>query len=248
MNRQKTTTSVNIRSGAGVKYQTVTKPLPAGALVSVIYEEAGWSLVQLENKLKGWIRSEFLAPEIVATNNLTIVQIILSIARSQIGLTEIPKGSNWGKHVQKYLASVGIFAPAAWCMAFVYWVVDNACKELKIPNPLIKTGGVLDQWIRIDKRFKIVWRRISPTSKTMDWHRYDVATQSYVRTTIQPADIGIMNFGEGKGHTFFVEKPEERVYTIEGNSNDEGSREGYEVCRKPGGRAIPRIKGFIRLS
>lgn len=181
-------------------------------------------------------------PMLKPSNTLTLVQIILSIARSQVGLSEIPRGSNWGKHVQKFLASVGIRFPAAWCMAFVYWVVNESCKELKIKNPLVKTGGCLTQWNSLEKRFKIV-------RSGTKWVRWDDLHVKYVATTIQPGDIGIMDFGGGKGHAFFVEKAEgPTVYTIEGNSNDEGSREGFEVCRKPGGRKISTVKGFIRLS
>lgn len=57
-----------------------------------------------------------------------------------------------------------------------------------------------------------------------------------------------MDLGGGKGHAGFVTAVKgNRIETIEGNSNDEGSREGHEVCRKPGGRAISSIKGFIRI-
>jgi hypothetical protein len=63
-----------------------------------------------------------------------------------------------------------------------------------------------------------------------------------------PGDIFIMDFGKGKGHTGFVESVNgDIIHTIEGNSNDDGNREGYEVCRKPGGRKISSIKGFIRV-
>jgi hypothetical protein len=136
----------------------------------------------------------------------------------ELGKQEIPKISNWGEHVQKYLKSVGITFPASWCMAFVYW-----CVKQNMPvNPLIKTGGVLRQWNEINPKYKF--------------------------TLPLPGDIFIMDFGSGHGHTGFVEKVEgDRIFTIEGNSNDEGSREGYEVCRKPGGRLISSCKGFIRL-
>jgi hypothetical protein len=155
--------------------------------------------------------------------NITLTQRVLSIARSQIGNAEIPHGSNWGKHVQKYLASVGIDFPAPWCMSFVYWCVKEACKEAGVVNPLIKTGGVMRQYNEVNR--KLVFT-----------------------TDPKPGDIGILDFGKGLGHTFFVEKVEgDIVYTIEGNSNEDGSREGYEVCRKPGGRKIKSCKAFIRI-
>lgn len=148
----------------------------------------------------------------------------LSVAKSQLGCCEIPKGSNWGKDVKKYLASVGINFPASWCMAFVYWCVEKACEEVGAKNPLVKTGGVLMQWNKVGKNLRFV-------------------------KDPKPGDIFIMDFGGGKGHTGFVTAVKGgRIETIEGNSNDEGSREGFEVCRKPGGRAITSIVGYIRVS
>jgi hypothetical protein len=139
----------------------------------------------------------------------------IEVAISQIGKEEIPRGSNWGEHVKKYLGSVGIGFPASWCMAFVYWCVKSAGSNL-----LIKTGGVLKQWNEINKKYKF--------------------------TKPLAGDIFIMDFGKGLGHTGFVEKVEgDILHTIEGNTNDTGSREGYEVCRRT--RKVKDCKGFIRI-
>lgn len=152
---------------------------------------------------------------------MTFEQTLLSIARSQIGFAEDPKGSNWGRHVKKYLAAIGINFPAAWCMAFVYWCVDEACKEQKLQNPLRRTGGVMEQW----NHTLLSKRTIHPAAGT----------------------IFIMDHGKGLGHTGIVEKVEGVwIYTIEGNTNDEGSREGYEVARRR--RPLTSIKGYIQLS
>lgn len=141
----------------------------------------------------------------------------LEIAITQIGVQEIPRGSNRGPDVEKYLKSVGINIPASWCMAFVYW----CCSQSNPLTPLIKTGGVLAQWNKIPKQYKF--------------------------KTPQVGDIFIMDFGKGKGHTGFVEKiVGDILHTIEGNSNDEGSREGHEVCRRDS-RKISSMKGFIRI-
>ena len=139
----------------------------------------------------------------------------LAIAKTQLGQQEKPLGSNWGKPVQDYLKSVGITFPASWCMAFVYWCFNQAVN----PNPLIKTGGVLRAWNEADKKYRA--------------------------TDPQPGDIFIMDFGKGLGHTGIVEKVDTTfIYTIEGNSNDSGSREGIEVTRKQ--RPRTKIKGYLR--
>ena len=138
----------------------------------------------------------------------------LAVAVTQLGQQEKPLGSNWGKPVQDYLKSVGITFPASWCMAFVYW-----CFDKEAGNPLIKTGGVLNHWNTADKKYRV--------------------------TVPQAGDIFIMDFGKGLGHTGIVEKVDGvYIHTIEGNSNDTGSREGIEVVRKI--RAISKMKGFLR--
>jgi hypothetical protein len=143
----------------------------------------------------------------------------IKTAISQLGVEEIPKGSNSGPEVEIYLKSVGLGKGYAWCMAFVFWVVKQAAIKAVIKNPLKKTAGVLDQYR---------------------------ACLSLVVKVPQAGDVFIMDFGKGTGHTGFVEKVVgTKVHTIEGNTNDEGSREGYEVCRRK--REIASIKAFIRL-
>ncbi|SRR5258706_9465203 len=140
----------------------------------------------------------------------------IDIAISQIDKQEILKGSNWGDDVQAYLASVGITFPASWCMAFVYWCV----KSSGMANPLVKTGGCMKQWNKIDKKYKY--------------------------TTPLAGDIFIQDHGGGLGHTGIVESVSgNQIHTIEGNTNDTGSREGYEVCRRT--REINSCIGFIRI-
>lgn len=147
---------------------------------------------------------------------------LLSIASSQVGVCEEPKGSNRGKQVEKYLGSVGLPGGNPWCMAFVHWCVQQACAETHAINPLFKSGHVLTVW-----------------------NKASVAQKSHKPA---PGDVFIMRFGNtGTGHTGFVEKVEGLfVYTIEGNTNDDGSREGYEVARRR--RLISSIVGFIKVN
>lgn len=151
-----------------------------------------------------------------------IAEKAIQIAITQIGQEEKPRGSNWGHPVQDYLAVVHINFPASWCMAFVQWCIKEAYKELdKINNSLIPiSGGVLNV--------------------------LHLAPPVIVFTTPEPGDIFIQDHGHGLGHTGFVESVDgEYVNTIEGNTNDTGSREGYEVCRRK--RPISSMKAFIRI-
>lgn len=146
----------------------------------------------------------------------------LYIAKSQMGIEENPRGSNSGPEVNAYLKSVGLDPGYAWCMAFVYWCVGKAAINLGTINPLIKTGGVMRQWNETSLK-KIVDPR-----------------------EVRIGDIFIMSFSGGNGHTGFVENTDGlSIHTIEGNTNDEGGREGYEVARRI--RPASSFKGFIRL-
>lgn len=151
---------------------------------------------------------------------MTLAEKLIEVAKTQIGVQEIPKGSNSGYDVEKYLKSIGLGKGYAWCMAFVYWCTDEASNDLGVTNPLFKTGRVLKQWAK------------RPTLQV---------------DTPQPGDIFIMDFGKGAGHTGIVERvlTGGRIATIEGNSNGTGAREGQEVCRLT--RKISGCKGFLRI-
>jgi len=216
-----TSSGLNLRTTPEVGNNIITILKKSGVIDVIEYNPDGWSLVQY-GIYKGYVSSKFIAIEKeVQTPIMTLAERALRVAVYQLGNCEVPKGSNWGPAVEKYLKSVGINSPSPWCMGFVYWCVNEACKEMDLNNPLKKTGGVMLQWVgskhlRVDKPMR--------------------------------GDIFIMDFGGGKGHTGFVTNVVgDRINTVEGNSNDEGSREGFEVCRKPGGRAISSCKGFLRL-
>lgn len=151
---------------------------------------------------------------------MSIADKAIEVARTQLGVHEDAGNKNTGPQVDEYLKSVGLGPGYSWCMAFVYWCYKQAASQLAVDNPLAKTAGVLDQWNRRRLHF------------------------GYVQPT--PGDIFIMDFGKGLGHTGMVTKVEGIwIYTIEGNSNDEGSREGYEVCERR--RSVDKIKGYLRF-
>ncbi len=150
----------------------------------------------------------------------------LKIATTQVGVREIGN-TNSGKEVDQYLKSVGLPGGYSWCMAFVYWCYQSAATALNVKNPLVKTAGVINEWNTIDENNKV-----APADAIAN------------NQLITPGSIFIVDHGGGKGHTGMVE----RIYggfinTIEGNTNDDGSREGFEVCRRT--RKIVTLKGFI---
>lgn len=144
---------------------------------------------------------------------------VIASAISQLGVQEIPRGSNRGKDVEKYLGSCGLGGGYSWCMAFCFWNVIQASIVAKVKNPLFKTAGVLAQW----NASKLL------QTKTPD--------KGY---------IFIIDEGKGLGHAGIVEYVDGNyIHTIEGNTNDEGSREGFEVCRRV--RQLKSFKGFLKI-
>jgi len=155
----------------------------------------------------------------------------LKIALTQVGQMENPVGSNWGQPVKEYLNSVGLNSPNSWCMAFVYWCFNKAALELGRSNPLVKTGGVLKGW--------------------NDTTALKIVTKDAISnpTLVLPGQIFILSTGGGFGHTGIVESVSAGILTtIEGNSNEGGSREGTGVFRRTSRKIKDINKGFIQYS
>lgn len=148
----------------------------------------------------------------------------LAIARTQLNVRELT-GKNDGEAVESYLRSVGLGKGYAWCVALPYWCFRKASEELYIPNPLPKTGGVLDHLNKTKGKI------INPEEAIT-------------------GDLVCMDFGKGKGHMYIVAETfrnpfnEKRAFTIEGNTNVEGSREGDGVYER--NRLLKMAKAAIR--
>lgn len=147
----------------------------------------------------------------------------LQIMNTQLFVRE-KTGKNDGKEVEAYLKSIGLGAGYPWCQASVYWCYDLAAKQLSMVNPVPKTGGVLECLRQAKaKGYRII----------LDPEQY------------MQGDQFIMDYGGGKGHTGLIEaKVLTNVYTIEGNTNDEGSRDGNGMFERS--RAARLFKCAIR--
>ena len=164
----------------------------------------------------------------------------LAIAITQIGVKEDPIGSNGGPQVEQYLKSVGLGKGYAWCQAFVYWCFAEAAKELSIPNPVVHTAGVLDCW--------------NKTAVNVKLHQIEISSRPEL---VLPGDQVFFKHSATTGHTGIVEmvgpliiQGTERhgfvMHTIEGNTNEDGSREGFEVLRKVRRFDDAHLLGVIR--
>lgn len=164
-----------------------------------------------------------------------LVKRTLVVAAMQVGVTEEPPGSNSGPMVDEYLKSVGL-NPAEdsypWCAAFVHWVFQRAAKDLGLPNhPAIQTAGVLDHWNKAGR-------------KGITRLRSEDIEEDFSR--LSRGLIFVINTGGGKGHMGMVEGfREDRLITIEGNTNSAGGREGVGVFRRTSRKLADINTGFI---
>jgi predicted nuclease of predicted toxin-antitoxin system len=162
----------------------------------------------------------------------------LEVAAGEIGVREDPPGSNHGRKVEQYQASVGVDPGEPWCAAFVYWCFATAASDLGVANPMkekkCRTGSVVELWDRANANgAKIVTR--------------DAAFADPSR--VLPGMVFVITMSGGHGHTGLVSKVTgNTLETIEGNTNDGGSREGIGVFRRNGRSIVSINRGFIAFS
>ncbi len=167
-----------------------------------------------------------------------LTKAVIDFATTQIGVMENPPGSNRGREVDLYLRSVGL-DPAQdsfpWCVAFTFFCYQQASSNLAIANPHVKTAGVLSHWNKVKNKSGVL-RVTSDQAKNNPG-------------LVKPGSLFIIDTGGGNGHSgIVVEVANGRLLTIEGNTNDGGSRNGIGVFKRDA-RKISKInKGFIDYS
>nr|MBK9653627.1 CHAP domain-containing protein [Bacteroidota bacterium] len=168
---------------------------------------------------------------VIDTTSSAMLQKVLEIAVSQIGVSEDPNNKNRGLEVDEYLRRAGLEPKGqhySWCMAFVYWCFDEAAKSLGKKNPLVKTAGCLRQWNETTcPKVKMADAKNNPS-------------------LVKPGFVFIIDHGKGNGHTGIVESVNGGyLNTIEGNTSQAGSREGTGVMRLTRRKIGDITKGFI---
>lgn len=155
---------------------------------------------------------------------------LVSIAKSQLGTQEDAAHTNRGEAIRKYQESTSLGGQGwPWCAAFVCWCVWQFLKAhqmFHIQRPVTAAAFGLIDWARANNCL--------------------VFTPSDHNYAPQPGDIVVFNFSHcgilsrvpswKLGHDFD---------SFEGNSNDDGSADGYEVVDHD--RTIEKVRAFIRL-
>ena len=161
-----------------------------------------------------------------------LAQKIVEIARKEIGVEEI-NGTNCGPRVNQYKAATWLPADKswAWCAAFVCWLVREAMKQTGIKETAgfkrPRTAGAWD--------FENWSLEQDATTQTRKPHRGDIQAGDIVIFTF--SHIGIATSAPDKSGN---------ITTIEGNTDNRGSREGGAVLAKL--RHISRIRSRIRFT
>jgi hypothetical protein len=140
------------------------------------------------------------------------------IYTAEIGIRE-RTGNNDGLRVEEYLRYVKLKKGDPWCAAFVCWALGKAGVE----NP--RSGWSPDLF----PRQKIVWERTRMTKIQAELQRSRNADFP------RHGDVFGIWFADRQriAHVGFVDKwTDDWLITVEGNTNEAGSREGDGVYRK----------------
>lgn len=167
------------------------------------------------------IRPMTEAMEPLPADNRSLNQMVAAYSKKH--LKQHPReigGQNRGPWVRLYMnGNEG--NPWPWCAGFASFVLKQACKSLNLPLP-ITTSFSCDMLAASAKQREIFLSE----------------NQAADRKQIKPGAFFLnRRTSTDWVHTGIVIKVEDEIFhTVEGNTNDEGSREGYEVCR--------RIRGY----
>lgn len=147
---------------------------------------------------------------------LMVLLSLWGIYTAEIGVRE-QSGKNDGARVEAYLAYVGLKKGNPWCAAFVCWSLGQA----GIRNP--RSGWSPDLF----PAKKICWQRSASAGMKAGVGRQAAGPRK--------GDVFGIYFPEKKriAHVGFVDSWDDKyVITVEGNTNEAGSREGDGVYRK----------------
>src|SRR5215813_13921118 len=148
---------------------------------------------------------------------MTDITDLVNIARGQIGTQEDDKHQNKGSSIEKYQAATSLGGQGwPWCAAFVDWCVQQYAAKgdttiTQVPRTAAAFG--LITW-GIDNRLPVFNAPVSATDLKP-----------------RPGDIVVYEFS----HTGIVSRKGDSAhdfYAIEGNTNANGGRDGYEVAER----------------
>ena len=165
--------------------------------------------------------------------------MLIAIARSYLGIHEV--GVNDGEFVRMFQSAIGKAEGEPWCISFIQYcvkMVEDICEN------------VFDHAM-IDGNLKLL-QSINPLACLIETeHALTLyKTALHRKTRAEPGLIAVWQNGDtSSGHGGIVESvTDDGFTTIEGNTNESGSREGDGVYRKKctyGPRGKLKLLGFV---
>ena len=151
--------------------------------------------------------------------NPLLPALLVRLATAEIGVTEV-NGTNCGPRVDQYKAATWLDPKKGWkwCAAFICWLVREALEHAQFEQT---------------KTFKR-----PRTASAYDFRNWSLAQDGSTQTKDRPGrDIApgdIIAFQSISHIGLAVSKPDKNgyFYTVEGNTDAAGSREGGGVFRK----------------
>jgi hypothetical protein len=157
----------------------------------------------------------------IAAGGKSLARMVVAYAEQHLKQAPLEiGGQNRGPWVRLYMdGNEGPEWP--WCAGFASFILKQACRTLDVALP-IETSVSCDVLAGQAKQKEI----FVSEPKVKD------------RTLVTPGSLFLVRRTDTDWvHTGIVRTADNDVfYTIEGNTNDDGSREGYEVCK--------RIRGY----
>lgn len=134
---------------------------------------------------------------------------LVAWADSQVGVVESPKGSNDGPKIRAYLETVGLGEGGyAWCSAFAKWCAKLAGVD---PELLMRVNGMANSWVHAGRKTGRL--KLEPKRGRVGAYAKSADGPGHAWVCLSGATLGVFR-------------------TIEGNSNEDGSSNGYKVVKR----------------
>jgi hypothetical protein len=175
----------------------------------------------------GLVRKVATIPVSTLSSNTPIGDKLAAIAESQIGTQEDAQHQNRGSAILKYQEATNLGGQGwPWCAAFVDWCLLQLSRMIgmQFTRPQTASAFGLIDW---GKEQNLL---VFAAGSNYDPKRGDLVVYNFSHCGIV-ADVDLA------GKTF---------HALEGNSNIDGSRDGYEVVRHA--RNFDSVRQFIRLA
>lgn len=185
--------------------------------------------------------------------------LMVKVAESYITVRENRdakgRANNRGVEVDQFLTNVGVEVGNPWCAAFVYScalgaarLLSNDSERRTARTTCPRTSAARDLWYKsksLNTRFtkaQVLQEQIFPR-----------AGDIFVNETVKDGKIG-RHLENDKGESFpshtgivkSYEHDRKRLVTIEGNTNEGGSREGVGVFERTDRMQSVNLYGFVR--